>query len=54
MVTADWRNLDQSGKEKFEKEAQKVNEDKELNETDKSLRIDTYLEKLKRFQEDLQ
>ena len=51
MVTADWRGLSQTEKEKFEREAEKVNEDKELNESDKNRRREEYVEKVQRFKE---
>ena len=51
MVQADWRGLSQTEKEKFEREAEKVNEDRELNENDKNKRKEEYIEKLERFKE---
>lgn len=53
MITADWRNISESQREKFLKEAAEEQAQKELSLEEREMKIDQYNERVKKFQEEL-
>lgn len=53
MITADWRNISESQREKFLKEAAEEQAQKELSVEEREMKIDQYNERVKKFQEEL-